>query len=54
MRRTAKIGLAVRGRPDPGFVDVAKLLPVAYVVGVSLLVMGLILITADIVVPIEV
>ncbi len=44
----------VRGRPDPGFVDVAKLLPVAYVVGAALLVMGLILITADIVVPIEV
>ncbi len=44
----------VRGRPDPGFVDVAKLLPVAYVVGASLLVMGLILITADIVVPIQV
>ena len=43
-----------RGRPDPGFVDVAKLLPVAYVVGVSLLIMGLILITADIVVPIQV
>lgn len=51
----ARRGVArVRGRPDPGFVDVAKLLPVAYVVGVSLLVMGLILITADIVVPIEV
>ncbi len=51
----ARRGVArIRGRPDPGFVDVAKLLPVAYVVGVSLLVMGLILITADIVVPIEV
>jgi membrane-associated protease RseP (regulator of RpoE activity) len=44
----------LRGRPDPGFVDVAKLLPVAYVVGVALLVMGLVLITADLVVPIEV
>lgn len=50
----ARRGVArVRGRPDPGFVDVAKLLPVACVVGVALLVMGLVLITADLVVPIE-
>lgn len=43
----------LRGRPDPGFVDVAKLLPVAYVVGLSLLVMGVVLIVGDLVVPIR-
>ncbi|MFN8192531.1 MAG: site-2 protease family protein, partial [Nocardioidaceae bacterium] len=41
-------------RPDPGYVDVAKLLPVAYVVGAAMLVMGLVLIVADLVVPIHV
>ncbi|GAA1921151.1 M50 family metallopeptidase [Nocardioides hwasunensis] len=49
-----KRGLArLRGRPDPGHVDVAKLLPVAYVVGLAMLVMGVILIVADIVVPLR-
>ena len=43
----------VRGRPDPGFVDVAKLLPVAYVMAGLLLVMGLVLIVGDIVAPIS-
>jgi membrane-associated protease RseP (regulator of RpoE activity) len=42
------------GRPDPGHVDVAKMLPVAYVVAVSLAVMGVILIVADLVIPIHV
>ena len=42
-----------RGRPDPGHVDVAKLLPVAYVVGLAMLVMGVVLIVADIVVPLR-
>lgn len=41
------------GRPDPGFVDVAKLLPVAYVMAGVLLVMSLVLITGDIVAPIS-
>ena len=41
------------GRPDPGHVDVAKLLPVAYVVGAALLVMGVVLIVADLVVPLH-
>lgn len=41
------------GRPDPGYVDVAKLLPVAYVVALALLAMGLVLIVGDIVVPIR-
>ncbi|WP_210648620.1 RIP metalloprotease [Nocardioides sp. SYSU D00065] len=49
-----KRGVArLRGRPDPGHVDVAKLLPVAYVVGLAMLVMGVVLIVADIVVPLR-
>ena len=49
-----KRGVArLRGRPDPGHVDVAKLLPVAYVVGLAMLVMGVILIVADLVVPLH-
>ncbi len=43
----------VFGRPDPGYVDAARLLPVAYVVASALLVMGLVLIVADLVVPIH-
>lgn len=41
-------------RPDPGYVDVAKLLPVAYVVGLTLLVMGVVLIVGDVVAPVQV
>jgi membrane-associated protease RseP (regulator of RpoE activity) len=41
-------------RPDPGYVDVAKLLPVAYVVASFLLVMGVVLIVGDLVVPVTV
>jgi membrane-associated protease RseP (regulator of RpoE activity) len=44
----------LRGRPDPGHVDVAKLLPVAYVVGLAMLVMGVVLIVADLVVPLHI
>ena len=44
----------LRGRPDPGYVDVAKLLPVAYVVASFLLVMGVVLIVGDLVVPVNV
>ncbi len=44
----------LRRRPDPGFVDVAKLLPVAYVVAGALLVMGLVLIAGDLVAPIRI
>lgn len=40
-------------RPDPGYFDVAKLLPVAYVVGMALLVMGVVLIVGDFVVPVR-
>jgi membrane-associated protease RseP (regulator of RpoE activity) len=47
-------GLAkVRHRPDPGFVDVAKMLPVAYVVAGVLLVMSLVLVAGDIVAPVK-
>lgn len=42
----------VLGRPDPGYVDVAKLLPVAYVMAGALLVMSLVLITGDLVAPV--
>ena len=40
------------GRPDPGFVDVAKLLPVGYVMAGVILVLSLVLIYADIVAPV--
>ena len=43
----------LRGRPDPGFVDVGKLLPVAYVVGALLMIMGVLLVYADIVNPVQ-
>lgn len=42
-----------RGRPDPGPVDVARLMPVAYVVAGILLAMGAIVIWADLVRPIS-
>ena len=41
------------GRPDPGFVDAARLLPVAYVMASFMLVMSLVLIIADLVVPLH-
>ncbi|WP_183095948.1 M50 family metallopeptidase [Nocardioides stalactiti] len=41
------------GRPDPGYVDAAKLLPVAYVVASLMLVMGVVLIVGDLVVPVH-
>jgi membrane-associated protease RseP (regulator of RpoE activity) len=44
----------LRRRPDPGYVDVAKLLPIAYVVASFLLVMGVVLIVGDLVVPVQV
>jgi len=43
----------VRGRPDPGPVDVARLLPVAYVVASVLLIAGVIVIWADLIKPIS-
>jgi membrane-associated protease RseP (regulator of RpoE activity) len=44
----------LRGRPDPGYVDVAKLLPIAYAVAVVMLVMGVVLIVGDLVVPLHI
>ncbi|HLN79131.1 MAG TPA: M50 family metallopeptidase [Nocardioidaceae bacterium] len=41
------------GRPDPGYFDVAKLLPVAYVMAGAILVMSVVLIYADIVAPVR-
>ena len=47
-------GLArLRRRPDPGHVDTAKMLPVAYVVGAAILLSGIVLILADIIDPIR-
>ena len=43
----------LRRRPDPGYVDVAKLLPIAYVMASAFLVMGVVLILADIFVPVH-
>jgi membrane-associated protease RseP (regulator of RpoE activity) len=40
-------------RPDPGYFDVARLLPVAYVMAGAILVMSVILVLADIVVPVQ-
>jgi membrane-associated protease RseP (regulator of RpoE activity) len=41
------------GKPDPGPVDTAKLLPVAYVVGGVILISGVVLILADLIDPIR-
>ncbi|XSS51045.1 M50 family metallopeptidase [Propionibacteriaceae bacterium G1746] len=43
----------LRGRPDPGHVDTAKMLPVAYAVGAFLVSSGAVLIIADVVSPIK-
>jgi membrane-associated protease RseP (regulator of RpoE activity) len=48
-RRIARL----RHRPDPGYVDAAKLLPIAYVVASVMLVFGLVLIVGDLVVPVH-
>ncbi len=48
-RRFARL----RKRPDPGPVDTAKMLPVAYVVGGVILISGVVLILADIIDPIR-
>jgi membrane-associated protease RseP (regulator of RpoE activity) len=44
----------LRGRPDPGYVDVAQLLPIAYAAATVLIVMGALLVWADIVNPIRI
>ncbi|WP_395111255.1 M50 family metallopeptidase [Actinomadura sp. SCN-SB] len=43
----------LRGRPDPGTVDVAKLMPIAYVAIFLLIGLGLLLIAADLVNPLR-
>jgi membrane-associated protease RseP (regulator of RpoE activity) len=43
----------LRGRPNPGYVDVAKALPVAYAVSIVLIGMSVLLIYADVVNPIK-
>lgn len=43
----------LRGRPDPGYVDVAKALPIAYAVSTVLIVMTVLLVYADLVTPIK-
>ncbi|MBA3310696.1 MAG: site-2 protease family protein [Nocardioidaceae bacterium] len=49
----ARRGMArLRKKPDPGYADVAQLLPVAYAAASVLIVMGVVLIWADIVNPI--
>lgn len=42
-----------RGRPDPGFVDMARMLPLTYAVSVLLLGAGLLVIVADLIAPIR-
>ena len=42
-----------RGKPDPGPVDVAKVLPVAYAVATLLIAVSVLLIYADIVNPVR-
>ncbi len=49
-RRMAKL----RGLPNPGYVDVAKALPVAYAVSIALISMSVLLIYADVVNPIKI
>ena len=47
-------GLArLRGRPDPGHVDAARLLPIAYVMAAFMLAMSVVLIIGDFVVPLH-
>jgi membrane-associated protease RseP (regulator of RpoE activity) len=41
------------GRPDPGAVDSAKLLPVTYVMAAVILVVSLVLVVADVVAPVS-
>jgi membrane-associated protease RseP (regulator of RpoE activity) len=43
----------LRGRPNPGYVDVAKALPLTYVVSIALIGMAVLLMYADVVNPIK-
>jgi membrane-associated protease RseP (regulator of RpoE activity) len=44
----------LRGRPDPGPADTAMMIPVAWAIGAAMLLMGVVLITADIVSPVKI
>jgi membrane-associated protease RseP (regulator of RpoE activity) len=44
----------LRGRPDPGHVDAARLLPIAYVMACAMIVMSAVLIVGDFVVPLSI
>jgi membrane-associated protease RseP (regulator of RpoE activity) len=44
----------LRGRPDPGLVDMAKLLPVSFSIFMILMFFGVVLILADIVNPVNI
>ncbi len=48
-----RTGARILHRPDPGYVDVAKALPIAYVVSMGLIVMTVLLAYADIVRPVS-
>ena len=50
VKRTAA---RVAGRPDPGYVDVAKALPLTYAVSLVLIAMSVLLIYADLVKPVR-
>ena len=52
-RGQARLGLGSSHRPDPGYVDTARMLPIAYVVGGIILVSGVAPILADILYPIR-
>ena len=43
----------ITGRPDPGPFDLARMLPLTYAVGAAMLLMGVLLIVADIVEPVR-
>jgi membrane-associated protease RseP (regulator of RpoE activity) len=44
----------VRGRPDPGPVDVSRALPLAYAVGIALIALSSVVILADVINPISI
>ncbi len=44
----------LRHRPDPGFVDVARMLPAAYTIAMVFIVVSLVLVLADLVAPVHV
>ncbi|MBK8469877.1 MAG: site-2 protease family protein [Candidatus Phosphoribacter sp.] len=48
-----RTGARLLGRPDPGYVDVAKGLPIAYAVSTLLIAMTILLVYADLVTPVK-